>query len=407
MWQAPGTRTWTHRSASVAPGRHSRGIRADRQSTTTPWPADAVQGPPRRRAPRWRERPTPGRVDAHAEPVGGDPVGEAERPYIADTMATCGWRGGGRPCRGWRSRGPGRAHRCRPRRRRRWGRSEASVALHLGDEVGVDAEDGVGIGLGARRADRVDHRARWSAARGTTASRRRAGRPRGPGSLAPPTGGAGSARPHLGTDPRPACIGSAPWPSAGSSIAPERRTGRGRCRPSRRASPRSAREQAIDGPFPPRSSPRRPRPRPTRSAARARRDRRPVRHARPAGLDGPRPGALPRAATATVYRVRYAIADVPAFVRPGGAVDEEARRARPDRLLPRHPHPAAPDRAERRGRRACFRTRSVPPSSGTSARRRGELHLRRPSTARWCAASGARLRRGAAGGRRRDRRRAA
>jgi exoribonuclease R len=42
------------------------------------------------------------------------------------------------------------------------------------------------------------------------------------------------------------------------------------------------------------------------------------------------------------YRVRYAIADVPAFVRPGGAVDAEARRRgqtiyAPDRRTPLHP----------------------------------------------------------------------
>ena len=42
------------------------------------------------------------------------------------------------------------------------------------------------------------------------------------------------------------------------------------------------------------------------------------------------------------YRVRYAIADVPAFVEPGGALDEEARRRGqtiycPDRRVPLHP----------------------------------------------------------------------
>ncbi|MEO6144268.1 MAG: RNB domain-containing ribonuclease [Dermatophilaceae bacterium] len=42
------------------------------------------------------------------------------------------------------------------------------------------------------------------------------------------------------------------------------------------------------------------------------------------------------------YRVRYAIADVPAFVRPGGAIDAEARRRgqtiyAPDRRTPLHP----------------------------------------------------------------------
>ena len=33
------------------------------------------------------------------------------------------------------------------------------------------------------------------------------------------------------------------------------------------------------------------------------------------------------------YRVRYAIADVPAFVTPGGAVDVEARRRGPGRSM--------------------------------------------------------------------------
>lgn len=42
------------------------------------------------------------------------------------------------------------------------------------------------------------------------------------------------------------------------------------------------------------------------------------------------------------YRVRYAIADVPAFVLPGGAVDQEARRRgqtvyAPDGRTPLHP----------------------------------------------------------------------
>lgn len=42
------------------------------------------------------------------------------------------------------------------------------------------------------------------------------------------------------------------------------------------------------------------------------------------------------------YRVRYAIADVPAFVRPGGAIDSEARRRGqtvycPDQRVPLHP----------------------------------------------------------------------
>ena len=52
------------------------------------------------------------------------------------------------------------------------------------------------------------------------------------------------------------------------------------------------------------------------------------------------------------YRVRYAIADVPAFVRAGGAVDAESRRRCTPRCCPRAP-------------RACCPTRCVLPSSGT------------------------------------------
>jgi exoribonuclease R len=50
------------------------------------------------------------------------------------------------------------------------------------------------------------------------------------------------------------------------------------------------------------------------------------------------------------YRVRYAIADVPAFVRPGSAVDAEARRRgqtlyAPDRRIPLHPAVISEDAA--------------------------------------------------------------
>ncbi len=52
--------------------------------------------------------------------------------------------------------------------------------------------------------------------------------------------------------------------------------------------------------------------------------------------------AVHLAANAGGYRVRYAIADVAAFVRPGGAIDTEARRRgqtrySPDRRIPLHP----------------------------------------------------------------------
>ena len=50
------------------------------------------------------------------------------------------------------------------------------------------------------------------------------------------------------------------------------------------------------------------------------------------------------------HRVRYAIADVPAFVALGGDLDRVTRRTRPDRLLPGRARPAAPARALR-GRR--------------------------------------------------------
>lgn len=50
------------------------------------------------------------------------------------------------------------------------------------------------------------------------------------------------------------------------------------------------------------------------------------------------------------YRVRYAIADVPAFVKPGGAIDVEARRRgqtlyAPDRRTPLHPDQLGEDAA--------------------------------------------------------------
>jgi len=50
------------------------------------------------------------------------------------------------------------------------------------------------------------------------------------------------------------------------------------------------------------------------------------------------------------YRVRYAIADVPAFVKPGGAIDDEARQRgqtlyAPDRRTPLHPDQLGEDAA--------------------------------------------------------------
>lgn len=54
--------------------------------------------------------------------------------------------------------------------------------------------------------------------------------------------------------------------------------------------------------------------------------------------------------TGGAWLLRYAIADVPAFVRPGGAVDEEARRRGqtlylPDGVVPLHPPVLSEDRA--------------------------------------------------------------
>ena len=60
------------------------------------------------------------------------------------------------------------------------------------------------------------------------------------------------------------------------------------------------------------------------------------------------------------YRFDYAIADVGAFVRPGGAIDRESHAARRDALLPRHPHAALPGRAVRGRRPACCPTRTRP-----------------------------------------------
>ena len=65
------------------------------------------------------------------------------------------------------------------------------------------------------------------------------------------------------------------------------------------------------------------------------------------------------------YRVRYAIADVPAFVGAGGAVDAETRRRgqtiyAPDKRTPLHPHRAERGRSQPAGRRDAARR-----SSGT------------------------------------------
>ena len=62
---------------------------------------------------------------------------------------------------------------------------------------------------------------------------------------------------------------------------------------------------------------------PRAAAARRRRDHDPLRDDRPTRVAGPRPGAPPRA-HGKGYRVRYAIADVAAFVTPGGPMDPEA-----------------------------------------------------------------------------------
>ena len=70
----------------------------------------------------------------------------------------------------------------------------------------------------------------------------------------------------------------------------------------------------------------------------------------PPGVDGPRPGAAHRAAPATGTVVRYAIADVAAFVAPGDPVDVEAHRRGEtlygaDSKIPLHPQVLSEDAA--------------------------------------------------------------
>ena len=71
--------------------------------------------------------------------------------------------------------------------------------------------------------------------------------------------------------------------------------------------------------------------------------RHPVRHGRPGRLPRPGPGDAPQRRAGGGYRVRYAIADVAAHVRPGGPLEEETwRRGQtvylPDGNVPLHPH---------------------------------------------------------------------
>ena len=91
----------------------------------------------------------------------------------------------------------------------------------------------------------------------------------------------------------------------------------------------------------------------------------------PAGVDGPRPGAAPRARR-DGYVVHYAIADVAAFVEPDGPVDLEAHRRGEtlygaDSKVPLHPHgrsPRTPARCcpTRCARRCCGRSGSTRPA---------------------------------------------
>ena len=63
------------------------------------------------------------------------------------------------------------------------------------------------------------------------------------------------------------------------------------------------------------------------------------------------------------FRVRYAIADVAAFVRPGGVIDQEAQR-RVETLYSPDTARRCTRRCCRRGRPRCCRGRRGPPCSG-------------------------------------------
>ena len=118
---------------------------------------------------------------------------------------------------------------------------------------------------------------------------------------------------------------------------------------------------------------------PLATTAGRRRDRDPVRHDRPAGVDGPRPGAAPRAARERLPRpVRDRRRR--SLRRAGGPMDQEAHDA-----ARRSTHRTRTRGSTRlrspRARAACFPARHVPRSSGrwrsTRAARAIEVDVRR------------------------------
>ena len=87
------------------------------------------------------------------------------------------------------------------------------------------------------------------------------------------------------------------------------------------------------------------------------------------------------------HRIRYAIADVPTFVRLGGALDRVTRERGqtvycPDVRVPLHPEVLS--RGRRQPAAGCRAPRL---RLGPAPRRRGRCSRRRRCTARWCAAS--------------------
>ncbi len=106
-------------------------------------------------------------------------------------------------------------------------------------------------------------------------------------------------------------------------------------------------------------------------------------------LHGPRPGP-PHQRDGKNYRVRYAIAHLPSYVAPGGAIDAETRRG-----ARRSTHPTSGPRSTRRrsprAPRASSPTRSARPTSGTCGStppgRAPTSRSTRPGSAAWTAST--------------------
>ena len=95
---------------------------------------------------------------------------------------------------------------------------------------------------------------------------------------------------------------------------------------------------------------------PRRGAGPGRRHRRRAGDDRPAGRQGPRPGARASSARGAGFRVYYAIADLGAVVVPGGGAGRRGAPPRADRLPARRRRAAAPAGAVRRRRQPAART---------------------------------------------------